>query len=159
MNSEIKIELYEEHDAVSFYTLRFKGEDTEIDKFFDCFPEGCEYENDIDIIIKWLDQIGERGAQERYFRPEGKIYDNIWAIPLEKSKLRLYIIRISEDMVVLGNGGVKTTKTYNKDSHLNGCVELLQQIDVFLKQRLKTGSVQIYNNQLFGNLKFHLKSD
>ena len=54
MKSEIYIEIFEEHEKVNFYTLRFQGEETEVDKFLDQFPEGCEYDEDIDIIIKWI---------------------------------------------------------------------------------------------------------
>ena len=64
MKYKIEIELFEEHQAVNFYTLRLQDEVTEVDKFLDQFPEGCEYDEDIDIIIKWIEQIGERGALE-----------------------------------------------------------------------------------------------
>ena len=77
---ETTLPAFEEHENVNFYTLRFHGEETEVDKFLDKFPEGCEYDDDIDVIIKKMDQIGERGALKRYFRPEGK---NVWAVPIE----------------------------------------------------------------------------
>lgn len=70
-------------DRVIFYTIRFSDEDSETDKFLDQFPEGCKYDEDIDIIVKWLDTIGKRGAIERYFRTsEGKFTDQICAIPI-----------------------------------------------------------------------------
>jgi hypothetical protein len=46
VKSEIKIELFEEHETVNFYTLRFPDEETELDKFLDQFPEGCTWIND-----------------------------------------------------------------------------------------------------------------
>ncbi len=156
MNSKIQIELFEEHNKVNLYTIRFRGEETETDKFFDQFPEGSEYDDDIDIIIKWLDQIGERSALERYFRTEGRFHDRIWAIPIEDSKLRLYVIRLSENILILGNGGIKDTATYNEDPHLTRCVELLQQIDCYIKTRMQKGKINIYQKQLFGDLMFHL---
>ena len=45
---------------------------TELEKFFDKFPVGCEYDEEMDVIVAWLDRIGETDALERYFRPEGK---------------------------------------------------------------------------------------
>lgn len=156
MKLEINIEPFEERDKVNYYTLRFKDEDTEVDKFLDQFPEGCEYDNDIDIIIKWIEQIGERGALERYFRPEGKQKDQVFAIPIETASLRLYVIRLTEQIVILGNGGKKTTKTYNEDPILNDCVELLQEVDRYIKARIQSGDLSIYQKKLFGNLKFHL---
>lgn len=158
MKSNISIELFEEHDQVNFYTLRFQDEDTEVDKFLDQFPEGCEYDNDIDIIIKWIEQIGKRGALERYFRPEGKQNDQVFAIPIETASLRLYVIRINEQIIILGNGGIKTTRTYNEDPILNDCVELLQEVDRYIKARIQKGQLSIYQKKLFGNLNFHLQA-
>ncbi len=156
MKSVINIELFEEHERINFYTLRFQGEETEADKFLDQFPEGCKYDEDIDIIIKWIDKIGETGALERYFRPESRENDQIWAIPIETSNLRLYVIRISEEILIIGNGGVKTTRTYNEAPILNKHVELLQNINRIIKTRVKDGKVNIYQKQLLGNLKFNL---
>ncbi len=158
MKSKINIELYEEHENVNFYTLQFPGEETETDKFFDKFPEGCKHDKDIDVIIKWIDQIGERGANERYFRPESKQTDEICAIPIETSRLRLYVIRLSSNVIILGNGGIKNTKTYNEDIFLNSCVKLLQQINGFIKTRINKGEITIYQKQIFGNTTFQLKN-
>lgn len=160
MKSKINIELFEEHEKVNFYTLRFVDDISEVDKFLDKFPEGSEYDEDIDILIKWIENIGQRGAHERHFRPEGKRTDNVMAMPtpIETSKLRLYVIRLSEEIVILGNGGVKKTRTYNEDPELNECVELLQTIDGFLKFRLQKGKINIYNKELLGDLIFHLKA-
>lgn len=158
MNRYINIELYEGYDAVSFYTLKFKGEETEFDKFQDKFPEGCEYDDDMNIIYKWYDIIAEKGALERYFNPrESKIYDNLVAIPVETSKLRLYCLRINDNILIIGNGGVKKTRTYNEDPELNNFVETLQTLDKSLKSRIQKGQITVYQNDLFGNLKFTLK--
>ena len=157
MKSRLDIEIFEECEKVNFYTLRFQGEETEVDQFLDHFPEGCEYDEDIDIIIKWIEQIGERGALERYFRTESKRGDNIWAIPIETASLRLYVIRLSDNIVILGNGGLKATGTYNEDPFLNSCVELLQDVDRYIKSRIKSGQMIIYQKGIFGDLTFHIK--
>lgn len=156
MKSIINIELYEEHNKVNFYTLQFNGEDAEVDKFFNQFPEGGDYDEDIDTIIKWIDEIGNRGAMERYFRPEAKRNDNVWAIPIETANLRLYVIRLSDQIVILGNGGLKTTRTYNQDPILNAHVKLLQTIDGFIRARINKEQITVYQKQLFGNLEFYL---
>lgn len=157
MKLEVKIELFETHDKVNFYTLVVNGQATEIDKFFDRFPEGCPHDEDIDTIIKWIDKLGERGALERYLRNEGRMHDNVYAIPIETANLRLYIIRLSDHIVILGNGGVKSTATYNEDEELNAQVELLQQVDSLLRARIRSGQISHYQKELFGNLCFHLK--
>jgi len=157
VKSTIEIELFEEYENVNFYTLRFPGEETEVDKFFYKFPEGCEYDKDIKIIIKWIEQIGARGAQERYFRPESRRSDDIWAIPIETASLRLYVIRLSSNIVILGNGGIKKTATYNEDPNLNECLELLQEINGYINARIRKQTITLYQNQIFGNTILHLK--
>ena len=66
MKQEYSIELLEENDKVNFYSIKMAGEElTELEAFFEKFPDGCEYNDDIDVIISWIDQIAERGALER----------------------------------------------------------------------------------------------
>jgi len=144
---EIELELFEEHSEVNYYSFKFEGEDLEIDKFFDKFEDSEIYEEDLFIIIDWLDKIGERGAKERYFRPEGKYRDNIVAIPVETNNLRLYCIRINENIVILGNGDVKSSRTYNEDETLKAYVETLQKLDFFIKSRVQKQTLTIYNRQ------------
>ena len=133
---------------------RFEEESSEFDKFLDKYPRGGEYDEDINIIITKLDQIGLRGALERYFRPEGKIKDNVCALPIDTNRLRLYVIRITDEIIVLGNGGRKKTKTYNEDAELNSYVNQLQRNDKKLKLKIKNGLVQVKRKHLTGELKF-----
>ncbi|MBK8883933.1 MAG: hypothetical protein IPN67_16600 [Bacteroidales bacterium] len=152
MKKRLEIELFEEHTNVNIYTIRFKNEISEIEKFLDKFPQGCEFDLDISTIIKWLDNIGKRGALERYFRIEGKFKDRVFALPIENSNLRLYVIRISDEILILGNGGTKKTKVYNKDPELNSIVEQLQTIDCLITAKERQGLIQIKENNYLGNL-------
>lgn len=154
MKQQLKIELYEEHEKVNFYTLHFNKENTEFDKFLDRFLDDTIYEEDMDIIIKWIDKIGEEGALERYFRPEGKLSDNICAIPIETCNLRVYVLRLTDDILILGNGGLKKTPTYNEDEELNKIVITLQLIDKFIRDRIEKGTIHIYNMEILGNVDF-----
>jgi len=156
---KVTIEVFEEHDEVTFYSIRINSnEDLEADDFFGKTFDYKKFEEDIGIMSKVIDRIGEKGADPRNFRRAGKSVDDVGALPdyLYSSKLRLYAIRLSDNIVILGNGGLKTTKTYNEDPYLNECVETLMKIDRFLKSRLKNRSVTLYKSQLFGNLNFTL---
>lgn len=52
MTRKYSIELIEEHDAVNFYSIQLAYEElSELERFFEKFPEGCEYDKDIDVII------------------------------------------------------------------------------------------------------------
>ena len=158
MKKRLEIELFEEHPNVNIYTIRFKNESTEIEKFLDKFPVGSKSDRDISIIIKVLDNIGKRGALERYLRPEGKFKDNVFALPIEDTDLRLYVVRISDNILILGNGGIKKTRKYNEDPELNSIVEQLQTIDCLLITKEKQGLIQIKGKQLLGKLEFEIKS-
>ena len=79
------IELIEEYDKVNFYSIHLSDSElSEFEDFFEKFPVGCEYDEDIDVIISWLDRIAERGALERYFRPEGRYGDGVGVILVDK---------------------------------------------------------------------------
>lgn len=92
-----------------------------------------------------------------FFRPEGKMKDRVCAIPLysshEKSKkqngtLRLYCIRISDKLLIVGGGGLKITQTYEEDETLLKHVQTLQSIDYELSKIENEGKdlhKEIYN--------------
>jgi len=73
MTQKYSVELVEEYDKVNFYSIHLQDEElTELERFFEKFPVGCEHDPDVDVIVAWIDKIAETGALERYFRPEGR---------------------------------------------------------------------------------------
>lgn len=152
MKHTIFVELFEQHEKTTFYTIRFQQEaESETEAFFTNFDIE-DFADDIDIIIEVIDKIGEHGAKERYFRMEG---GKVKAIPLTTSGLRLYLYRISDEVIILGNGGQKQTATYQEDPLLNRHVETIRAIGNILNKRLEQNHCQLYNRQLMGNLKFN----
>ena len=84
MQQHYRIELVEEYDKVNFYSIHIDGKElSELESFFEKFPIGCEYDEEIDVIITWMDKIAETGALERYFRPEGRFGDGVGVIPID----------------------------------------------------------------------------
>ncbi len=57
-------------------------------------------------------------------------------------------MRISDQILVLGNGGVKTTRTYEEDPKLMGYVVDLQAFDKALTEAQKNGTVLIEKNMI-----------
>ena len=102
--------------------------------------------------------INGAGFLERYFRPEGKIKDNVCALPVVSGKLRLYCLRLSDSVLIAGGGGRKSTKTYNEDSNLNGYVISLQKLDELIKVEVKKGNITIESGTIIGadNKSFEL---
>lgn len=156
MKQKYTIELVEEHDAVNFYSIHLDEEElSELERFFEKFPVGCEYDNEIDIIIAWLDKIGENGALERYFRPEGRYGDGVGVIPIDVgNKLRLYCLRISDKILVFGNGGIKDADSWQNSGTLAPYVEMLIDTSRFIISRIRDGKIILVDKDLVGDLKF-----
>lgn len=156
MKQKYTIELVEEHDAVNFYSIHLDEEELlELERFFEKFPVGCEYDDEIDIIIAWLDKIGENGALERYFRPEGRYGDGVGVIPIDVgNKLRLYCLRISDKILVFGNGGIKDADSWQNSGTLAPYVEMLIDTSRFIISRIRDGKIILVDKELVGDLKF-----
>ena len=76
--------------------------------------------------------------------------DNVVALSLDSKKLRLYCLRMSDQILIVGNGGVKETRTYDEDEELSGYVMDLQKFDELLKQAQEEGSISIEQNMITG---------
>lgn len=155
MEKNLFIELLEDGDKVSLYSPRFDGEEyTEFEKFLLKFKD--DYPNDVAQLVYRLDIIKRDGADDRHFRYEGTRRDRVMALPshLETTSLRLYLLNLQAKVLILGNGGLKNTTTYQEDEHLNRCVNTLQKIDIELKQRERQKVITIRGTQLLGELSF-----
>lgn len=158
MKRKIIIEELDQYEVVNYYTFRFIDENTtEFDKFYEKYDLNKSYNKDFEIIIEALNQIGDKGATDRRFRPEG---GSIKGLPLETSKLRLYCFKISECIVIVGNGGHKQTKTYQQDVLLDEYVSNLREVGRHLVNRIKNGTnTSIFNCQIFGNMVFEIETE
>lgn len=65
------------------------------------------------------------------------------ALSIDSRKLRLYCLRISDQILIVGNGGIKDTQTYEESTELSGYVMDLQAFDKMLAEAQKDGSVTI----------------
>ena len=117
-------------------------------RFYNKFKDDVNFNPDLMRIVGFINRIADFGALERYFRPEGKMNDHVVALPVVKSKLRLYCLRLSDKILILGNGGVKDTKTYQENSELNGFVLTLQNFDKLIKEGIEKGVISITENKI-----------
>lgn len=101
-------------------------------------------------VLAALDRILEKGALERFFRPEGKMNDNVQALPIDRCKLRLYCMRLSDEVIILGNGGVKDARAYEQSKKLNGYVMDLQKFDALVKKEMLMGTITIEGRTIIG---------
>lgn len=151
MKKKTTLDIISESEKATLYSISFeKDGTTEFEKFVAEFEMNAEYNSDYQRIIAALQVILDKGALERFFPPEGKMNDNVHAIPIEGGKLRLYCLRISEQIVILGNGGVKNTKSYQEDPKLYGYVLDLQRFEKILKENIDKGYISVDEKELHG---------
>lgn len=150
-----KLELVIESDNVSIYSPKYDGEtQTEFEKFMS--DNGSlshpQLKKDFDAIIAVIKKmVDDCGARENLFRLEGK---NIKAIPLcvehrrrrGVGTLRLYCIRISERILVVGNGGIKRVRKYEDDPVLLDIVDKLRSIEhqIYIETRMANSDFEDY---------------
>ncbi len=155
--SEAELRLIEEAKNCTLYIIQFISEDnSEFERFYAKFKDDVELNPDFMRIVGFIDRIADIGALERFFRPEGKMNDNVCALPVVPSKLRLYCLRLSDKILILGNGGVKKTKTYNEDDKLKGYVLTLQKFDKLIKEGVEDGTITVTENTLDTDKTFDL---
>lgn len=133
---------------------------TEFEEFVLRFSDDDEYKEDLDIVLSWLDNIICRGALERYFRPEYRYGSGISAIPIETNRLRLYCVRISNKILIVGNGGIKDVDKWQNSPLLSSIVNRLVDTERFIRSRKHSGEIWINEaDELIGNLKFTRNND
>ena len=143
-------------ERTDIYTIRIdEARDTEFRKFFIMFKdvEDPYLKDDLERIMAAIEKISQNGALESYFRIEGKINDRVCAIPMlirsrDKSKhgtLRVYCIRVSDSLLIVGGGGLKVSDKYEDTPLLNSHIETLQAIDAELKD-LEDFNVDLNNS-------------
>ena len=150
--TRIHLEEVQKTDIAGLFTIYFEGDDaTEFQKFIEKFKEDATRKEELSVILTAINRmLTASGFLERYFRPEGKMGDHVVALPIERTKMRLYCLRMSDSVLIVGNGGVKSAKTYEEDESLNGYVITLQKLDKLLNHAIKSGKVSIEETTISG---------
>lgn len=150
--SKAELEIVEQSELVSLYSIRFNGEDrTEFERFLQTFKDNAELNGDFQRIVYAISKILANGALERYFRPEGGYGDGVCAVPIESGQLRLYCLRMSDQILIIGNGGIKKTRTTQEDPLLQGYVITLQKFDRLIQTGIRNGVLSIEEKEIVGS--------
>ncbi len=147
MNTFVSIERLGEFtfNKVTYYSVRLEDKgNTEFEDFLERHEHNEDIRQELDELFWWLEQLGTHiGARADYFRPERQAH----ALPppyrkLRKAQhehLRLYCMRLSDQVVILFNGGVKTAETAqqcpNVKPHFDLANRLAEAIDEAIKDR------------------------
>ena len=143
--TQVTLKTIEQNDNVGMFSICFDGNsESEFEKFLMEFKDNATYNKDFNAILLAL----SKGALERFFRIEGRMNDHVSALSIDSRKLRLYCLRISDQILILGNGGVKLSRTYQEDEKLSGYVMDLQTFDKVLLKAQKNGIITIEKNMI-----------
>lgn len=136
--NRIYFELYSKSRKVSIYTIRLEGcSASETDCFIDEFLEKGFLE-EIRLIRRWLHNIKNRGAQLQYFRAE----NNVSAGPVTFSKLRIYCIRCSDNIIILDGGGEKKGQKTQDGKETWKAMKLMMAIDEKLIKKVQEKEIR-----------------
>ena len=92
---------------------------------------------------------------ERYFRPEGKYSDGVGVIPIDiGNRLRLYCLRLSDKILIFGNGSIKDSDSWQNSDTLANYVEMLIDTSRFITSRIRDGKIVIVDKEIIGDLNF-----
>jgi hypothetical protein len=153
----LHIEEFITFSKVTFYTVRFerdlkKDEMSETDKFLNQFMDDPVYKHELNKILEFLRDLGEvDSAREWWFRHERnaqalppnkrnrKRHKSFDSFPSNEYKLRLYCLRLSDSVVILFNGGLKThydpEKCPNVAPHFRNAQTFAKKINQKLKDK------------------------
>lgn len=130
------------------YSVKLSDEETSLFQEFlnEYYPS---HKDQIDKILTKLETIGEVGAIEIYFRlKEGKPGDGVCALDEgEEKRLRLYCIRYSKVIIILGGGGEKDASTWQQSPILKPRVELIMEISKEITKLTQEKSEEISWNK------------
>lgn len=164
MKRTIQIEKFLTGEKANLYSIRFNDSkrvaDTlnETQKFFnkikDTYPEDYQI---FKAILKNILTIS--GAKEKFFRNEDNSECNFLKALIKydikgkkyNGKLRLFCLYYNSDRVILGNGGYKSTRTFNEDNILDKSAKVLQKLDKVLEEKERDGEIKWEANELKSN--------
>jgi len=156
--------LYDSGKGDALYTFRHLDRDeNELDRFL-ADPDvqnNPDFNRLVERLRKGVDH--GRGFRRHWFRNESPVEALFAPYPRDEKEaletpyppaLRLYCVR-RIDIVLVGYGGVKTTRTYQQDDRLERAVNELEYVDHCLQDRLNADRIwYTYDALLGGNLTF-----
>lgn len=130
-------------------------EHSETDAFFTRFENELALATDLNLLVAWIQEIGQnRGAKSRYFRFENAAV----ALPPPARIMaelgnsyclfRLYCIRLSDEIVILANGGRKTSQTVDNSPELMTHFRFANKMAQQLIELIQSGELVLEGKQI-----------
>jgi hypothetical protein len=147
-------------NRVEYYTIQFENsERNEFEDFVVRHITKPKIEEQFNYLNETLERFSNKGAKEHYFRHEGAFHAlpppaKYLEINLGDEQLRLYCLYISQYIVFLFNGGIKTKQKAqdceNVKVYFAEAGKLTAKIDAMINEReieFDTNRTKITNHQ------------
>lgn len=156
MNNFVTIRPFKTFKRVAYYTFVVEGrEQSETGAFFSRFEHNSELANDLNLLVAWVQEIGKnRGAKSRYFRFE----NDATALPPPARimaelgdrycRFRLYCVRLTDEVVILANGGRKTSQTVQDSPELMAHFRFANKMARQLIELIQEGELVVDGKQI-----------
>jgi disulfide oxidoreductase YuzD len=156
----VNLRLFRDYKKVRYYTFHIEEqEESETLKFFNKLKTQSDYANELNELANWLFEIGNKyGALPFLFRFE----DEAVALPpnfqgqrrvfiekIEKNNLRLYCIWISEEIVILANGGVKLSAVVQDSIELMPHLRFAKAMGKQINRLIVEGNFRFMGKEIF----------
>jgi hypothetical protein len=149
-----QLKIFKSTHKVTIYTLKeVNSKLSETDKFIGRFQGNKDHKESFEIIIEFLDRILNFGSLDRFFRNEA----NAIAIPAHPCSLRLYGFKISDGVLVLGNGGVKTSRTVQESRDCLPHFNLMRGFGKVYIAKRKAGRTEVNQKIIVGDKTYFLE--
>ena len=154
----------DESIRVTYYTVKWDDKsDSETDRFFIKHNEDADYQEATQELISLLfDVIGNKyGAIDAFFNRNENKAQALPPTPKDNPKLRqidlnyagfplrLYCYRLSETIVILFNGGVKSAATAQESKDLGMKFYEANQFATNIEEALRAGIIEINETQRY----------
>jgi hypothetical protein len=156
----VNLQLFRKYKKVCYYTFHVEGhKESETLKFFSKIKALPEYTNELNELADWLFNIGNTyGALPFLFRfedeagalpPNFKSQRRIKIEKIEQNDLRLYCIWISEEIVILANGGIKLSLVAQDSAELMPHLRFVKTMGKQINRLIADGDFRFMGKEIF----------
>lgn len=149
MNTFANILHVESYRKVNYYTVKFEDKDeSEFQNFITKHEDEENVSDEFADIISWLEKLGDDiGADIRYFRHEKQadaLPPPAKFVEIDYTEnLRLYCMRISDSIIILFNGAIKTENKAQDCPNVKGYFNMANKLVSKIDQLIINGEISI----------------
>lgn len=155
MNLDFEIQIFAEGETRNIYSIKF--DDRKQNEFLLFLNDrDIRKHTDFQSLVSKIDDLyNEKGFKNVYFnQKQGSKSGLVGYLKLKKSDLRLYCIVRSENLIIIGSGAIKKTRTRQKTASAEDAFRRMDYAEEIIYQLIKDGKIVVSkDNKFIGDLK------